>query len=173
MGDGSGGASARGGATPRIAEEEEAVGDDDFVERFAVADAERDAVDAAAVAAAAAATTPRTPKSARRGSGRRGRRGRRGGRRAPRRARTSSSPSPSPSAAALGRRAGRRLGRRRRRRRERGALDGFTAADLQLVERCGAHMAIVLEAMLLRARTEQAAEAFVRTSVELNERGKR
>ena len=34
-------------------------------------------------------------------------------------------------------------------------------------------MAIVLEAMLLRARTEQAAEAFVRTSVELNERGKR
>ena len=30
-GDGSGGASARGGATPRIAEEEEAVGDDDFV----------------------------------------------------------------------------------------------------------------------------------------------
>ena len=57
--------------------------------------------------------------------------------------------------------------------RERGAPDGFTAADLQLVERCGAHMAIVLEAMLLRARTEQAAEAFVRTSVELNERGKR
>ena len=32
-------------------------------------------------------------------------------------------------------------------------------------------MAIVLEAMLLRARVEAAAETFVRTSVELNEQG--
>ena len=51
-----------------------------------------------------------------------------------------------------------------------GSVAGFSHADQQLIERHLRHATAVLEAMLLQARAEAAAEDLIRRSTSLNER---